>query len=899
MFKYPSVFILVMAFATIISAQREANIWYFGHNAGLDFNECPPVPLLDGALDTDEGCASISDSFGNLLFYTDGTFVWNRNHQLMPNGSGLLGNKSSTQSGVIIPKPDAENIYYVFTVDFTAGPGGISFSEVDMTLDSGLGDIVPASKNTTLLTPACEKITAVAHANGTDVWVVGHAWNSSNFMAWLITPTGVNINPVVTTIGTFINTSSNFNSIGYMKASPSGKKIAAAHWYDINVVEVFDFDNATGVLSNAIQLTGYTGSGCYGVEFAPLESILYVSERAYGGFLYQYDLSSNNETLINDSRIALASYFGRWGAIQMGPDGNMYVSKRDSEYLGVINNPNIIGTGCNYVDEGVYLGGQVSWIGLPSFNQSFFESVDFSFDGICPNQPTNFTLITDEVTFDSLEWNFDDPNSGSNNVSYEFNPTHSFSTDGVFEVDLIIYTQCNADTISHEIEIIAPPLDLGDDLEVCSNTVTTLNATVPSATYLWSDGSQNPTLQVNNEGMYWVEVNVNGCVNQDSITITHVDPIVDLGNDLSFCEDEPNISIDGTTTNADSYLWNNNSTDSILQVNQSGNYTLTVTASAGCTATDQIFVDIIPLPVFQLGVDTLVCEGDTYVLDMTAGNNSTYTWQDGSTDPVYNITNAGTYQLQITTDGCSSQDEINIEMTNLPTVDLGSDTFICVGTELTLNAYYDEYTSYTWQNNSDLAEQIITEAGIYSVALENKCGVVTDEIIIEEMAPPTPIFIGNDTTICMDESLIIDATNSNTDNYLWQDGSTETNFEISEAGFYGITWSNQCGFVTESIEVETRVCECPVILPNAFSPDENGWNDKFNTVSPCDFYDFNLKIFNRWGALVFETNDPSMSQGWDGRMNGKDVQEGVYIYVVEFTHEFDSGQVSGDVTVVR
>jgi len=899
MFKYPSVFILILAFVTITSAQREANIWYFGHNAGLDFNNCPPTPILGGSLNTDEGCASISDGFGSLLFYTDGTFVWNRNHQIMPNGSNLLGDKSSTQSGVIIPKPDSDNIYYVFTVDFTAGSGGISFSEVDMTLDGGLGDILPATKNTTLLTPACEKITAVSHANGTDIWVLGHAWNSSNYMAWLITDNGVTTTPIVTTIGAFIDDNSSFNSIGYMKASPSGQRLAAAHWYNINVVDVFDFDNATGILSNHIQLSGYTGSGCYGVEFAPLESILYVSERSYGGYLYQYDLSSNDESLINDTRVELATYFNRWGAIQMGPDGNMYVSKKDSDFLGVIENPNVVGTGCNYVENGLDLGGPVSWLGLPSFIQSFFESVDFSFEGVCPNQPTDFTLITDEVTFDSLEWNFDDPSSGNNNLSYEFNPTHTFSDAGVYEVDLILYTQCNADTISHEVIIIAPAVDLGEDLLTCSNEVNTLNASSPTATYLWSDGTQNPTLQVSDEGLYWVEVSVNGCINRDSVTVTHNDPVVDLGNDLSFCEDEPIISIDGTTANAVSYLWSNNVTDSILQINQEGNYTLVVTSEAGCTSSDDIYVDILPLPQFSLGVDTLICEGETYVLEMGTGNNSTYTWQDGSTNSSYNITNAGTYQLQITTDGCINQDEIIIESTTMPEVDLGMDTFICVGSEMFLDVYYDEYTNYTWQNNSTLSEQTISEAGIYTVALDNQCGTVTDEIIVEEISAPSPIFIGNDTTICIDNPLVIDATNSNTTDYSWQDGSTEPVYQIEEAGFYGITWSNECGFVTESIEVETRLCECPVIYPNVFSPDNNGYNDRFNTVSPCVFFDYNLKIFNRWGALVFETDDPSMDGGWDGQMKGKQVQAGVYIFVVEYTHEFEQGQVSGDVTVMR
>ena len=406
MLKFLPLFILI-ALTTTLTAQKEANIWYFGHNAGLDFNSGVPVPLTNSVMNTDEGCASIADANGGLLFYTDGTFVWNKDHIQMPNGSGLLGHKSSTQSGVIVPKPGSLNIYYIFTVDFTANPGGIAYSEVDMNLDGGLGDVT-AVKNIQLITPACEKITAVLHDNQQDIWVIGHAWNSANYMSWLVSSTGVDTNPVISTVGSLTGSvgATDFNSIGYLKASAEGDRVAAAHWYDLNRVEIFDFDNATGQLSNPITLTGFTGSGCYGVEFAPSEPILYVTERTYDGYLYQYDLSSNNQTTINNSRITLDSFDGRWGAVQLGPDGRMYVSKRNSVHLGVINKPDILGVGCNYVDEGVYLGGQLSWIGLPSFIQSYFVLANFSFEGLCPGNPTQFTLEVSDSGLDSLKWDF-------------------------------------------------------------------------------------------------------------------------------------------------------------------------------------------------------------------------------------------------------------------------------------------------------------------------------------------------------------------------------------------------------------------------------------------------------------------------------------------------------------
>ncbi|MFK8008304.1 MAG: gliding motility-associated C-terminal domain-containing protein [Saprospiraceae bacterium] len=895
---------IVLALTSALSAQKEANIWYFGHNAGLDFNSGEPVALTDGVMNTDEGCASIADANGTLLFYTDGTFIWNKNHEQMPNGFGLLGHKSSTQSGVIVPKPGSPNIYYVFTVDYTANSGGIAYSEVDMNLDGGLGD-VNGVKNVQLITPACEKITAVLHENKQDIWVIGHAWNSSNYMAWLVSPDGVDNNPVISTIGSYVGSvgTSSFNSIGYLKASAEGDRIAAAHWYNLNRVEVFDFDNSTGQLSNAIILDGYTGSGCYGIEFASLAPILYVSERSYEGFLYQYDLSSNDQTTINNSRIPLFQLdtisFSRWGGIQLGPDGKMYVSSRNSSYLGVINNPNVLGLGCNYVNEGVYLDGKASWIGLPSFIQSYFVLANFSFDGFCPGNPTYFTLEVADTGLDSLKWDFGDPASGVNNFSTENDPIHIFTDTGTFEVTLIVFGDGLSDTSTQEITLIIPDIELGPDLFTCPDILNTLDATTANATYLWSDGSTDATLDITIPDTYSVTIEIDGCPASDTITVSHLPlPDLDLGEDPSICENET-YTFDATAPNVDTYLWQDNSVAPTLTATAEGSYFVTVTGTNGCYTLDSAFLTINPLPVFSLGADTEVCENENYLLDAGLGNNSTYLWQDGSTNSTFNVSQGGIYSLEVTTLGCSSTDEVEIFYTDLPIVDLGNDTLICVGDELFLDAYYDDLTTYIWQNNSNLPTYTVTEPGTYTVTLENICGVVSDEIVVEENVPPVPLFIGNDTLLCIGDSYLIDATNTNTTHYLWHTGSDEPTITVQDPGFYAITWANECGFVTESIEVENRKCECPVVFPNAFSPDGDGWNEKFNTVSPCAFTKFNIKIFSRWGELLFETNDPSIEAGWNGTFNGKDVQEGVYVYTCEYEHEFDKGRISGDVTILR
>ncbi len=890
------IFILIMFCLVNLSAQKEANIWYFGHNAGLDFNGSTPIALTDGAINTDEGCASIADSNGDLLFYTDGKVVWNKSHQQMPNGFGMFGHKSSTQSGVIVPKPGSNSIYYIFTVDFTANSGGIAYSEVDMNLNGGLGDITV--KNVQLLTPACEKITAVLHENEQDIWVIGHAWQSNVYHAWLVSPNGVNSNSVTSAVGVNIN-GSTFNTIGYLKASAEGDRIAAAHWHNLNRVEVFDFDNSTGTLSNPITLTGFTGSGCYGVEFAPTEPILYVSERTFGGFLYQYDLSSGNEPTIQASEITLATYDGRWGAIQLGPDGKMYVAKQDNEYLAVINKPDNLGLDCDYIDDAVFLDGQLSWIGLPSFIQSYFVNADFSYEGVCPTFPTVFTLDVPDTVIDSLSWDFGDPASGANNTSTVNDPTHTYSIPGTYEVTLIVFGQGDSDTSIQEITLEFPSVDLGPDLTSCANIPNLLDATTPDATYLWSDGSTGATLEAIDSGAYWVEIQIEGCPASDTVIVNHLAlPEVELEPDPEICEDET-YTFDGTTTDVVSYLWNNNSTSPTLLASGQGNYSVTVTDVNGCTNTDESFLTIHTYPVINLGASPEVCEGDIFTINSAVGGNTTYLWSDGSSNPTLDVTQAGTYTVLVTTDGCTTEDELEVFYTTLPTVDLGLDTLMCAGEEIYLDAFYDEFTTYTWQNNSNLSDFTISQPGIYTVDLTNICGTVTDEIIVEENTPPTPLFIGNDTTICIDESFVIDAANTNTTHYLWNNGSEESSILIDGEGYYAITWANNCGFVTEYIEVETRKCECIVTLPNVFSPNGDGNNDKFNTVSPCDYYTYNLKIFSRWGELVFETDDPAMASGWDGRLKGKNLQEGVYVYVVEYSHEFDTGQISGDVTIIR
>ena len=414
-------------------AQNEANIWYFGENAGLDFNTGVPVPLLDGQLNTTEGCATISDGSGNLLFYTDGITVWNKDHNVMLNGTGLNGHPSSTHSAIIVPNPGNSDIYYIFTVDSDANPNGLQYSEVNMTLDGGLGGIT-ANKNILLHTPTTEKLTAIQSDVEDAYWVVSHKWESDEFIAYKISGTGVNTSPVISAVGSYIGGTSLPINRGQIKISPNGTRLAIARAQGLSEVQLFDFDTAAGIVSNSITLLDLPDDEpVYGIEFSPNSEVLYVS--VLGNGVFQFDLQAGSPMDVINSMLELSPGADTYAALQLATDGNIYVAKANRLYLDVINSPNTVSVGCDYQYEGLYLDGQTSQAGLPPFIQTFLLIDDIQFENVCFGDATTFSL-TDTV--DSAVWDFDDPASGVNNTSNDLDPTHLFTGAGDYEVSVTV-----------------------------------------------------------------------------------------------------------------------------------------------------------------------------------------------------------------------------------------------------------------------------------------------------------------------------------------------------------------------------------------------------------------------------------------------------------------------------
>ena len=340
--------------------------WLFGDYAGIRFNPIQsggtPV-VISGSMTSQEGVSSISDSEGNLLFYTNGVIVYNYDGTVMTNGTNLSSSGTSTQSCIIVPKPNS-NKYYIFTTNYVGSTNGFKYSIVDYDFNNSSG--VVEAKNITLInTPLTEKVTACKHNNGEDYWVITHTSGDSTFHSFRVTPLGINP-PISFSIGSVHNTLR-----GYMKTSPNGKKLISL-LYDEDIIDIFDFDDSTGVISNPISISGMSFDiGPYGLEFSSDSTKFYVTEGA-GEKVYQFDLKYSTDTDIMENVIVVGEIGGAsLGALQMAPDERIYVADYGNDNLHVIHDPNGLGVQCNFETNGFSLNneiitGNTSFWGLPN-----------------------------------------------------------------------------------------------------------------------------------------------------------------------------------------------------------------------------------------------------------------------------------------------------------------------------------------------------------------------------------------------------------------------------------------------------------------------------------------------------------------------------------------------------
>jgi len=814
-------------------SQNQNSKWYFGNLAGLDFMTTPPTILTNGMMSTQEGCASVSDALGNLLLYTDGITIWNRAHNIMANGSGLSGNSSTSQSGVVVKQPGNSNIYFVFTLG-ASGNANLHYSTVDMTLAAGDGSVI--AKNILVSSNNSEKLTSVRHANGTDVWVLSHEGNSSNYRAYLVTALGVNLTAVVSPVGTGGNAPNYF----CMKISPNGRKIAASLGFN-SAFEILDFDNSTGIVSNPINLpSGVTGQA-YGCEFSPDGTMFYGT--AYNtGTILQWNLCAGSPTAIAASRYTVFNGLPAKGALQLAPDGKIYVSRYGQQMLGVINSPSVSGVGCTYVDPGLSISPRTCSYGLPNFITSGFKPAPPPFTYSVSNsygcQTASFTApsvintlsitscVASGYSLTGMLWIFGDPSSGVNNTSTLSSLSHAFTSLGTYTTQLILYYSSGGgtDTIKQIININQPCISVSSTSITCASlgsaTVVATGGVGPYS-YTWM-----PTAQI---------TSVATGLSPGSYTLT----VFDFGNNFTYTASTQFTSLipltgsiaasssvscfgastgTGAITNlaggsgANYYLWTNASQSISTAYTNSlsaGIWSVNVTDSlTGCQINQSFLITQAPQMFLNLSSSSnSVCSGGNIVLTGTNSGGTpgfSYTWTNGPQADTFTISqlSAGSYTYQLNSsdaNNCLISNTIAINFVPNPTLTVGS-VSICPLEFGVLNAI--GATTYTWSNNSNGNSFIDNPAftSQYSVvgSALGCTGIATASIILK----PIPIvLISSNSPRC--ENTIAQLYSSGGVSYTWDgplnyfsgvQNPTLNAISLNQAGVYNltVTAANSC-----------------------------------------------------------------------------------------------------------
>ncbi|MFN2260439.1 MAG: T9SS type B sorting domain-containing protein [Psychroflexus sp.] len=828
-------------------AQGEANNWYFGNGAGITFNTNPPSSITDGQLSTNEGCSSISDANGDLLFYTDGRTIWNQEHQVMQNANyfgdtGLHGDPSSTSSGLIVPHPTEPNLYFVFTVDephhnnafaypdqgpadqngnpiseYTDVTGhsvpqdddgfnnGFNYSIVDMNLNNGLGDVVSGERNNHLITydenntedvkyKSSEKITAVRGADCNSVWVITHFKNT--YYSFLIDDDGIDETPIESEVSPNISTD-NYRraALGYLKASPNGDKLIVAHNTtnfnqtgsqdsgDGNVY-IYDFDNATGEVSNPLQLIDDVNA--YGVEFSQEATKAYATVDDNGFKLYQWDLESDD---IPNSFVNIANTdFSASTALQLAPDGKIYHAVISSTTLAVIQNPEALGQEANYTQStfsgAINLSPQSNTFGLPPFIQSLFSS--------------RINIVDDDTEVVTTEVNLCDEDTYT--LSYE-------------DIDGATYIWSR------------------NGEEITSETEASIEVELP-------ENSSFP-----HEENYSLEVNLNdgSC------------PLIGVAT-INFNEGPSFQNVD------------------LLECKNVGEEFVSYNLNQASSE----FLDFADLSQNETNISFYASEeeaenGENAITDISNFENS---------EDLNEV-----YALIKSFESCKSIAKVNLNIENFPEISLEDEIrFYCLEdspepislSALETSSNVNQY-DYNWSTSETTATIQVNEAGNYSVEVSNPdsgCAIQKNFEVISSNQASFDLEIedgrGEDNSIeifVLDNSLG-DYEYSLNGNY-FQD---ESLFEDLGSGVFSVYVrdKNGCGITNKTIGI--------IGVMDFFTPNNDGINDVWHLkgVYKNENRDVQIDIFDRYGKMLYSFT--TTSRGWDGTYNGKRMPSNDYWY---------------------
>jgi gliding motility-associated-like protein len=298
------------------------------------------------------------------------------------------------------------------------------------------------------------------------------------------------------------------------------------------------------------------------------------------------------------------------------------------------------------------------------------------------------------------------------------------------------------------------------------------------------------------------------------------------------------------------------------------------------------------VPTIDLGKDTTFCEGDSLLLNANTANGQ-YLWSTGAAANSIIVKQSGTYWVRVTTPGFVLSDTIKIIVKPNPIVDLGKDSILCEGRTIILDAF-NAGATYTWNNGSASSSITTIQTGVYDVKVDLN-GCIKKDTVILTFKPGSRFSLGNDTSVCNDQPIILDPKVSGV-SYLWQDGSTSSTYSVTQGGTYKLTITDLCGSYSDEIVIR-KLQACLLIMPNAFTPNNDGTNDLFRIPPGVPLILDDFSIYDRWGNKIFTTND--IKKGWDGSYKGTRLSTGVFVYTVSGKLNNEDKFLKGTVLLIR
>ncbi|WP_118974747.1 T9SS type B sorting domain-containing protein [Taibaiella koreensis] len=567
-----------------VSAQLENSIWCFGQHVGINFNTQPPS-FFPHNMNAFEGCTTVSDASGHLLFYSLGSRIWDRNGNVMPNSIGLLGNgplingvpQGSSEGGTLALRSITDtSIYYSFSMGAVEdGPPSLWYSVIDMRLNGGMGDVVPTQKNIFLADSLAESITFTMGPDCNSYWVLVTKWTSAaTYLTFKVDAAGVHTTPVSSPIsgGTIAPIFSN-----------DGKRLYAP----AGTLYVSDFDQSTGIVAPAVGITSPNLSFTWPMAISPDDSKLYFGNIGPLFKLVQCDISllPDYTAVANSARVIdTNAYFD----IQPAVDGKLYLvpllPAMSQPYLAAIEAPNNAGAAC--------LFNPVALQQPPSMPNPQYKFIRLGKPFRLPGNPDTLVRVVKDTSIcfrDQAQLTLPPAtyyswSTGAATQSININQ------DGVYWAYSSSF--CHHYIDSFKVRFVNFDMEIGPDTLICPGDSFLIQPLAPAgSSYRWQNGSTASSFPASRPGNYTLRVTKDGCTKADSLYVTGIDPYLQIRpRDTSFCSDEP-FRLKAEANPAGTFRWNTGATDDAIDIDQAGRYSV-VTDNICGRFSDSVYIDI-------------------------------------------------------------------------------------------------------------------------------------------------------------------------------------------------------------------------------------------------------------------------------------------------------------------